>query len=448
MASRRVLLIGLSGVRVRDEALAAFGMTLPGFVERGKVIASLPSLGLLTLAGCTPPNWEVVYSEIDDIGEDALDVLKVWNFDLVGISALSARILEAYQLADSIRSEGISVVLGGLHVTALPEEAGCHADVVVVGDGERIWPQVLKDFESGALKRRYEASQDSQVHLNEGGLPRFDLLKGRSYNRITIQTSRGCPLDCSFCGASRLLGAFRTKPLDRVEAELEAIQKIWPRPFLELADDNTFVAKKRGLDLMGLFAKYSLRWFTETDLSVAEDETLLDAIATSGCAQLLVGLESTSARALIGLDGRNWKASQVNRQIKAIHRIQGAGIPVNGCFVLGLDDDEDSFNAIRKFVDESGLCDVQITLLTPFPGTALYQQFKAEGRLFKDVFWDQCTLFDLTFQPRKMSAEGLRQGFMELMADLYSPSAKTRRQRAFRACLRGRTSSAHGKLMS
>ena len=437
----RILLLGLSGVRVRDQALAAHGMTLPGFVERGRVIASLPSLGLLTIAACTPPGVEVVYAELDSLEPGTLKDLQTGAYDLVAISALTARILEAYELSDGLRAHGIPVVLGGLHVTALPEEASAHADAIVVGEAERVWPMLVADFQAGRLKPRYVARDLGAISLGEVPIPRFDLLRGRDYNRITLQASRGCPLDCSFCGASRLLGGYRTKPIHRVEAELAAILDIWPRPFLELADDNTFAAKEWGRDLMRLFARYPLRWFTETDLSIAEDPGLLEEMASAGCAQVLVGLESTSARALHGLDRRNWKAAQVDHQMAAIQRIQAAGIPVNGCFVLGLDDDEGSFDAIRAFVAESGLCDVQITLLTPFPGTALHAQLKREGRLFREVYWEDCTLFDLTYHPARMSADALRQGFMDLMVDLYGERARSRRRRAFQACLKSRSGS-------
>lgn len=416
-------------------------MTLPGFVERGRVIASLPSLGLLTLAACTPPGVEVVYAELDTLEAGAWEALKAETYDLVAISALTARILEAYQLADRLRAQGVPVVLGGLHVTALPEEASGHADAIVIGEAERAWPALVVDFQSGGLKPRYSAKDLGAANLGEVPIPRYDLLRGREYNRITLQASRGCPLDCSFCGASRLLGGYRTKPVHRVEAELAAIMEIWPRPFLELADDNTFASREWGKDLMRMFARHPLRWFTETDLSIADDPALLEEMAAAGCAQVLVGLESTSARALHGLDRRNWKAAQVDHQLAAIQRIQSKGIPVNGCFVLGLDDDEGSFDAIRTFVDESGLCDVQITLLTPFPGTALHAKLKREGRLFREVYWDECTLFDLTFQPSRISAEALRQGFMDLMVDLYGAPAQARRRSAFHACLKRRPAS-------
>ena len=149
--------IAMSGVRACDPELMRLGMTLPGFVERGKVIASLPSLGLLTLAGMTPPQHSCEYLEVKELCK--LDGLPD-RFDLVAISSLSAQINEAYELADRYRALGVPVVLGGLHVTALPEEAGRHADAVVVGEGEPVWLEVLEDAEAGRLKRSYRARRD------------------------------------------------------------------------------------------------------------------------------------------------------------------------------------------------------------------------------------------------------------------------------------------------
>src|SRR5689334_23031958 len=192
-------LIAMSGVRAFNPELMAFGLTLPGFVERSEVIASLPSLGLLTLAGLTPPAWDVSYLEVPDLA--ALDGLPPGDFDLVGISSFSAQIKEAYALADRYRAAGVRVVLGGLHVSALPREAMAHADAVVIGEAEPWWPAVLADFERDALARVYGPAE-RQFDLADAPMPRFELLDPARYNRITVQTQRGCPFRCEFCAAS------------------------------------------------------------------------------------------------------------------------------------------------------------------------------------------------------------------------------------------------------
>ena len=206
MKTRRVLLLAMSGVRVKSDELRRLGMTLPGFIERGQVIASLPTLSLLTLAAHTPENWEVEYREIDELTDGAAAQIAAAGYDIVAISALTARILDAYEIADQLREAGVTVVLGGLHVTALPEEALAHADAIVVGEAELLWPELLSDFETGALRPRYSSmGSQRRFDLAQARVPRYNMLDVGRYNRLTLQTSRGCPLDCEFCGASRLI---------------------------------------------------------------------------------------------------------------------------------------------------------------------------------------------------------------------------------------------------
>ena len=279
----------MSGVRVKDKELLELGMTLPGFVERSEVVASLPSLSLLTLAAFTPEHWEIVYKECDDIENYDSTWILDESFDLIAISSFSARILDGYKLADSLRQAGLKVVLGGLHVTALPEEASLHADAIVIGEGEPVWQTLLSDFENGSLKTVYDSKTlRKSFSLSDTLVPRYDLLDISQYNRLTLQTTRGCPLDCSFCAASRLLSNYKIKPLAQVEKELEAIFSLWPKPFIELADDNSFINKKWAKKLAKLFSAYPLRWFTETDISIAEDEELLELLALSRCTQVLI----------------------------------------------------------------------------------------------------------------------------------------------------------------
>jgi radical SAM superfamily enzyme YgiQ (UPF0313 family) len=435
---RKLLLIAMSGVRVKDKELLALGMTLPGFVERSEVIASLPSLSLLTIAAHTPDNWEIAYREIDQLDLACIDSILGASFDLIGISAFTARIFDAYQLADSLRKNGQKVVLGGLHVSVLPDEAKSHADAIVIGEAEVVWANLINDFENGSLNNIYRSRDVKPLfHLRDSRIPRYDLLDIKNYNRLTLQTTRGCPLDCSFCAASKLISKYKIKPLANVRKELEAIVKIWPKPFIELADDNTFFDKKWGKALSNLFSEFKIKWFTETDISIAEDEKLLESLAKSGCAQVLIGLESSLPQSLNGIDAKNWKLRQFDSYLKKIETIQSYGISVNGCFILGFDtDDANIFETTTKFVSASSLAEVQITLLTPFPGTKLYRDLHADGRLIEDVFWDKCTLFDTTFHPKRMSIGELSSGFRWLMQKLYSDEEHLKRKHKFRQCIR------------
>jgi radical SAM superfamily enzyme YgiQ (UPF0313 family) len=423
-------LIAMSGVRCQNSELLALGLTLPGFVERSKVIASLPSLGLLTLAGLTPPSVEVDYLEVPDLA--AVGGLP-GTFDAVAISSFTAQMTQAYALADRYRAAGVKVILGGLHVTALPDEAALHADAVVVGEGEPAWPTVVTDLEHGRLRLRYD-TRNTRYNLAEGPLPRFDLLKIDRYNRLTIQTQRGCPYNCEFCGASiRLAPGYRAKPVARVLEELHQIKELWPNPFIEFADDNTFADKRRGRELARALIPEGIRWFTETDISIADDPVLLELLKESGCAQILVGLEAPTAREVDGIERKaNWKRAQADRYREAIQRIQDAGITVNGCFVLGLENqDRTAFDRVFEFVRETGLYEVQVTVMTAFPGSPLYDRLLAEGRLLDADAWETCTLFDVNFQPRLMTVAELESGFRELGCRLYDRDFIEARRRGF-----------------
>jgi radical SAM superfamily enzyme YgiQ (UPF0313 family) len=426
----KLALIAMSGLRTFNPELARLGMTLPGFVERGKALASLPSLGLLTLAGMTPDRWDISYHEIQDIRL----VNELPDCDLAAISTFTAQVKEAYALADRFRALGVPTVIGGLHATALPEEATQHCDAVVAGEGEVVWADVLRDFEAGRLHGIYRAT-GREWDLAQAPMPRFDLLDVERYNRITVQTSRGCPWRCEFCASSILLTSrFKVKPVEKVIAEVRAIQRLWPHSFIEFADDNSFVNRRHSKALLRALADEDIRWFTETDISIADDAELLDLMQAAGCAQVLIGLESPTAAALDGLETRkNWKRGRLDTYREAIFRIQSRGIAVNGCFVLGLDGSSiEDFAAVRQFVEASGLYEVQITVLTAMPGTPLYTRMAAEGRLIDPTGWERCTVFDVNIQPQNMSPEELESGLIALGRELYGEEAKRRRKSAFK----------------
>jgi radical SAM superfamily enzyme YgiQ (UPF0313 family) len=426
MNAARIGLVAVSGVRIYNDRLTRHGVSLPGFVERARTIASMPSLGLLTIAAVTPSRYTVEYLECPEFDTASL---RAARFDLVAISSFTAKSSVMYRLADYFRSRGTTVVLGGLHCTLLPEEAQEHADAVVVGEGERLWPRVLEDWEQGQLKRVYRNGSFRDVDLGATPAPRYDLLEPDRYNRLPVQTTRGCPLHCEFCAASRIYGGYKLKPVEKVVRDLRAAKGRWRHPFVELADDNTFVNKPWSRDLVRAIGGEEVHWFTETDVSVADDPELLDLLAQSGCRQLLIGFESPNANSLAGIDTANWKAKRHDRYRQAIDEIQRRGISVNGCFIVGLDQDTpEVFPEIERFVKSTSLMEVQVTILTPFPGTALYRRLKAEGRLLQDGDWDRCTLFDVTYQPRQMSVEDLEQGFEYLMGALYS-AEETRQRR-------------------
>jgi len=432
----KIGLVAMSGVRAHNEELTNLGLTLPGFVDRNKIIASLPSLSLLTLAALTPDRFEVEYREIADLkAETALPD----DYDLVAISSYSAQMDEAYALSDHYHQRGIPVVLGGLHVTALPEEAKAHCTSVAVGEGEDLWPAILADFAHRTLKPFYVQSPPGGYDLARAPIPRFDLLDPDKYNRITVQTSRGCPHRCDFCASSILLTPqYKLKPVDRVLAEIAAITRIWDRPFIEFADDNSFVHYDHYKALLRGLVPLKLRWFTEADIAVARDEELLGLMRDSGCQQVLIGLESPRRISLDGIElNANWKARQYDHYREAIAKIQSYGITVNGCFILGLDGDTpEVFEEVYSFVRDSGLYEVQITFMTAFPGTPLYERLRNSGRIIRDEAWELCTLFDINFQPQDMTVAELQRGFLWLAKTLYSEEVTNQRRRQYRRMLK------------
>ena len=370
----RIAFVAMSGIRACDAELLELGLTLPGFVERSRQIASLPSLGLLTLAGLTPAHHDVRYHEVRDL-DDPADTQRLYDdVDLVAISTFTAQARE--------------------------------------------WD------------------------LAEAPMPRYDLLDMDRYNRITVQTTRGCPWRCEFCASSILLTErYKHKPVERVLDEIDRICELWPRPFIEFADDNSFVDRTYWYRLLPELAKRNTRWFTETDVRVGEDDRLLGLMRAAGCKQVLLGLEAPTAQGTRGLELKtDFKRRSAPRVPALVANIQRHGIRVNGCFILGLDGQTpDVFDAVETCARDLNLFDVQVTLQTPFPGTPLYDRLAAQGRLLEPDAWQRCTLFDLTYVPDPMSAEQLVSGFRGLVRRLYSRDATARRRAAFRAVAQGFT---------
>jgi radical SAM superfamily enzyme YgiQ (UPF0313 family) len=297
-----------------------------------------------------------------------------------------------------------------------------------------LWPEILEDAERGALQPRYDA-RGRDFDLAEAPMPAFHLLDLDKYNRLTVQTSRGCPWKCAFCASSILLtGRYKQKPVARVLAEVDRILELWPRPFLEFADDNSFVNRRYWRELLPELKKRRVRWFTETDLAVHEDEELLHLMREAGCVEVLIGFESPSAAGLKGLERhRDFKRDRCGQARTAIRRIQAAGIRVNACFLLGLDgQDNGVFEALHDFVADALPYDVQVTVPTPFPGTPFYRQLEEEGRLLEAGAWERCTLFDVNFRPRAMSPERLRAGLHGMVKTLYSDEATRARREHFK----------------
>jgi len=435
----KIGLLAMSGIRAHDPKLLELGLTLPGFVERSKTIASLPSLGLLYLAACTPPGHELHYFEAEADGKEPVEV---YDCDLVAISTFSAQVFEAYAIADRLRQAGVKVAMGGLHVSVLPDEAAEHADYVILGEGENVWPGVVKAATRREPPRIFRAADFDPVDVRTLPVPRYDLLGKRPYNRFTVQTSRGCPWRCDFCASNVMLGQpYRKRSVADVIRDIQAIRRLREHPFIEFADDNTFVDKHWGKELCRQLAPLRLKWFTETDISVADNIELLHLMREAGCRQVLIGLESPAQGPLQGIETKaNFKARMAARYTEAIRRIQAHGITVNGCFILGLDGHTpDIFEQVLEFACAVPLYEVQVTHLTAFPGTPLYGRLLREGRILQPRRWDLCTLFDVNHQPKAMTPQQLREGMYWLTERLYKEECMNQRRGKFFQEIRNRS---------
>lgn len=427
----RIAFLAMSGIRAHDPELIALGMCMPGVLERGRVVASLPSLGLLYLAAMTPPGHELKYFEAEGDGSEPAEV---YGFDFVAISTFSAQVNEAYAIADRLRARGVRVAMGGLHVSVLPDEALQHADDVVVGEGEHAWPAVVERAVAKAPPAIVYARDFPPVDVAHLPVPRYDLLDPSLYNRFTVQTSRGCPWRCDFCASNVMLQLpYRRRPVEHVVRDLQAIHAVAPGAFIEFADDNTFVDKRWGKDLCRAIEPLKIKWFTETDISLADDDELLALMKSAGCRQVLIGLESPTRAGLNTVElNANFKWKRADRYREAIRRIQSHRITVNGCFVLGLDGHTTAvFQELLDFVNDVGLFDVQITVMSPFPGTPLFDRLKREGRLIDETAWSRCTLFDVNYRPTHMTVDELRAGMRWLVPHLYGAAEQEARRRRF-----------------
>lgn len=359
-------------------------------------------LGLLVLAGLTPPDWQIT---VIDENLRRVDYAAMPRPDLVGITAFTSQASRAYELASEFRSRGVSVVMGGIHATMRTEEALRHVDAVVTGEAESVWADVLQDARLGRLQRTYAGQ-----HIDLAQVPpaRHDLL-AEGYAFGSIQTTRGCPLSCSFCSVSAFNGhRYRQRPIDQVIREIRSIREKW----VLVVDDNligtsaSHIARAKELFRAMIQADLGKNWIGQVTINMADDEELLDLAVRAGCCGVFIGFESPTAQGLaeVGkkfnlLNGRNFRAS--------VRRIQRHNILVVGSFIMGLDSDEPGIGRrIAKAAESYGVDILNALFLTPLPGTRLWQQMESQGRIVANDFprdWRYYTLGFPTAHYRRFS---------------------------------------------
>lgn len=380
-----------------------------------KVVFRFPYLALTTLAALTPA--DVTVRLIDENAEDLDTQTKT---DLAGISLMTPLAPRGYEIAAVYRQRGVPVVLGGIHATMMPEEAGAHADSVVVGEAERLWPQVVADARQGQLQPLYR--ENGYAPLAHLPTPRRELLKRKAYFFVnTVQTTRGCPFDCEFCSVTQFFGhTYRLRPVDEVEREIRNLEG----RFVFFVDDNIVGDRGYARDLFRRLIPYRLKWASQASLTVGKDPELLDLAQRSGCMGLFIGLESLSQKTLKEM-GKSF--NRVDSYRDRIKRIHDHGIGIQGSFIFGSDGDSPAiFEDTVRFTEETRLDAALFSILTPFPGTRLYHKMRSEGRILSQD-WSRYDMNHVVFQPRGMSSRQLQQGFHWAYRRLYSWPSIARR---------------------
>ena len=363
-----------------------------------------PPIGLGIVAALTPEHWDV------ELGDENWEPFAYREADLVGITAFTASARRAYEIAAAYRERGVPVVMGGIHASMCTQEALHFVDAVVVGEAEMVWPQVVADVEAGQLKRVYRGEWTDLVGLPH---PRRDLFHP-GYIFASVQTSRGCPMDCDFCSVTAFNGRrYRRRPPEEVLDELATI----PQKMLFFVDDNIIgYGGKSREQTLAIFKgmverKLDKRWFCQASLNFADDENVLQWASRAGCKMVFLGLEADEVDALVEVNKRLNLQRGVQSYDEAFRRIHRAGIAVLGAFIFGMDGDTpEKLRHRTDYMIHSGIDVMQTTYLTPLPGTRLFDRLQREGRLLYTDFprdWDRYDMAEVIHQPAGMEPAAL-----------------------------------------
>ena len=378
-----------------------------------------PPLSLLMLAAVTPRDVELQFV---DERFDKIDLDE--DVDLVGITAVTRAAPRAYQIADEFRKRDVAVVLGGIHPSVLPREAKSHADAVVVGEGEKVWPQILADFRRGCLRELYEGGH--RADLNSLPWPRRDIVPDpdRYLSMKVVTASRGCQNSCTFCSAGLALGKrYRTRHVQDVIDEISSV----PGRFVLFADDNLGWDIAYAKELLRALIPLKVKWLGGLTVSALEDIELVDLMAESGCLALDLGFESLSPRVITAI--KKHQTNDPDRYPRLIERVHSRGISIWGNFMVGFDDDDQSvFGELIDFINDTCIENPSVNVLVPYPGSSIFRQYEKEGRLFhKDWNYYDTAVGYLVYQPRQMTPEELINGYLMVTREVHTPGAFLRR---------------------
>jgi radical SAM superfamily enzyme YgiQ (UPF0313 family) len=357
-------------------------------------------LTLTTLAALAPAELDIDFLLHDEgTGDIPLDL----DADLIGLTLITGSAQRGYELAAEFRKRGKTVVLGGPHVTLLPDEAQQHADAICVGYAEESWPQLLRDFAAGQMKPRYNQGHDFQ--LTNLPFARRDLLDGRNYlTQAVFEATRACAHDCEFCVSPTAWGRKQfQKPIDHI---VEDIRRVGAKKILFI-DLNLISDRTYARELFTALIPLKVRWFGLSTSLIGRDPDLMELMARSGCTGLLIGFETISKAGLSGIRKSFNDPALYASLIRDLHRL---GISIQGCFVFGNDEDSlATFDETVDFVLETRIDLPRFALLTPFPGTPLHTRLRHEGRILT-TNWDLYDGQHVVFRPKQLSVEELQSG--------------------------------------
>jgi radical SAM superfamily enzyme YgiQ (UPF0313 family) len=365
-------------------------------------------LTLTALAALTPPEIEV---KITDENVEPIDFEE--DVDLVGVTGMLMHAPRAYQIAQRFRQRGIPVVMGGPHASSLPLEAKEYVDAVVIGEAENVWKGLIEDFKEDRLKPFYKA----EAYCSMKGIPppRRDLLRREAYMTVNcVQTTRGCPHQCDFCHVTHFFGkTYRCRPVEEVIEEVKRLDG----EFVVFIDDNIAGNRHYAKELFTRLKPLKKKWASQASMTLTRDPELLKLAAESGCVSLFIGIESLSSENLKEVNKAFNRVSQFEEAMKALHDYD---IMILAGFIFGLDhDDEGVFERTLRFCERNRIELPTFFILTPLPGTALFQRMESEGRLLhKD--WGQYNGATVVFKPRLMTEETLQRGFNWACKEGYS----------------------------
>ena len=376
-------------------------------------------LSLMVLAGLTGPEWEIT---IVDENLGVPDYRAMPRPDLVGITAFTSQVNRAYEVASHFRNLGVPVVMGGIHATMCVDEVIERVDSVVTREAENVWAQVLEDVRHGCLRSRYDGGL---AEINDVLPARHDLLGG-GYAFGAIQTTRGCPLNCSFCSVTTFNGAqYRQRPIPDVVREFQLVRE----KRVLVVDDNLIGTRPehiaRAKDLFRAMAQADLRkeWIGQATINFADDEELLTLASKAGCRGVFIGFESPTPEGLREL-GKKFNLLKDRDFRASVRRIQRHNILVAGSFIIGLDIDEPGIGkSIAEAAGQYGVDLLNVLFLTPLPGTRLWDQMKAEGRIALDAFPDDWKYYTLTFpvaRYKHFSLDNIIKEMISCNRDFYS----------------------------